>query len=196
MSRQSVITRKTRETDISITLNLDGGGGSVDISSGIGFFDHMLTAFAVHGGFDLSLKCVGDLQVDSHHTVEDSGIALGGAIKSALAESRQPVKRYGSARIPMDESIGWCDLDISARPFLVFKADFATEKVGGLDTQLIREFMQALAFNAGITLHIGADYGDNDHHKIEAMFKALAYSLKKAVRINSDGKVISTKGTL
>jgi len=193
--RTSTITRETRETKILITLNLDkstDGGSSV--TTGIGFLDHMLTAFAVHGGFGLNLECKGDLEVDSHHTAEDVGIVLGKAIKEALGGSK--IMRYGSARIPMDESLGWCTMDISGRPFLVFRADFAGEKVGELDTQMVKEFMQAVAFNAGITLHVGIDYGENDHHKIEAMFKAFAYALKEAVKVNSGSNVISTKGML
>jgi imidazoleglycerol-phosphate dehydratase len=155
----------------------------------------MLTSFAVHGGFDLKLRCIGDLQVDAHHTVEDVGIVLGQAVRAALSESDTPITRFGSARIPMDESLGQCDVDVSNRPYLVFKADFATSKVGELDTQLVKEFMQAFAFHASITLHIGAE-GDNDHHKIEAMFKALAYALKTAIIVNEDSKVKSTKGSL
>ncbi|MCL2036554.1 MAG: imidazoleglycerol-phosphate dehydratase HisB [Oscillospiraceae bacterium] len=192
-NRTSTITRQTRETKITATLNLDGTG-THDISTGIGFLDHMLTALTVHGGLDLSLDCKGDLEVDAHHTVEDVGIVLGNVVKSALDSSK--ITRYGSSRIPMDESLGWCDLDIGNRPFLVFNAEFVCEKVGELDTQLVREFMQAFSFNAGITLHIGVNYGENDHHKIEAMFKALAYALKSAIRINESGEVVSTKGVL
>jgi imidazoleglycerol-phosphate dehydratase len=188
--RQSDITRKTRETQITAAFNLDGTG-SHSITTGIGFLDHMLGAFTVHGGFDLTLECKGDLQVDSHHTVEDVGIVLGNALKQALSDSK--IARYGNARIPMDESLGECDLDISARAFLVFNVDFSTQKVGELDTQSVKEFMQAFAFNAGITLHINA-YGDNDHHKIEAVFKALAYALKQAVE--KKDKIMSTKGVL
>jgi imidazoleglycerol-phosphate dehydratase len=190
--RKSTLTRETKETGITLTVNLDNAD-ACEITTGIGFFDHMLTAFAVHGGFGLQLECKGDLEVDCHHTVEDVGIVLGSAVKQALAESK--IQRYGSVRIPMDESLGWCDMDISGRPFLVFRADFQDEKVGELDTQMVEEFMRAFAFNAGITLHIGA-YGNNDHHKLEAMFKALAYATKTAVKLNSDGKVISTKGVL
>ncbi|MCL1903225.1 MAG: imidazoleglycerol-phosphate dehydratase HisB [Oscillospiraceae bacterium] len=190
--RESTVKRETKETQITATLNIDKSGDCI-ISTGIGFFDHMLTAFTVHGGFGLKLECKGDLEVDCHHTAEDVGIVLGGAFKAALGVSQ--IMRYGSARIPMDESLGWCDTDISGRPFLVFDARFKSAQVGTLDTQMVEEFMRAFAFNAGITLHIGA-YGDNDHHKIEAMFKALAYALKAAVKVNADGKVISTKGVL
>jgi imidazoleglycerol-phosphate dehydratase len=194
MSRQATITRKTRETDITAILCLDGGG-ECKIATGIGFLDHMLTAFAVHGGIGLQIKCNGDLDVDCHHTVEDVGIVIGRAVKEALTTSATPFMRYGSARIPMDESLGWCDIDISGRPYLVFKADFAHEKVGQIDTQMIKEFMHSFVSNARLTMHIGAE-GENDHHKIEAMFKALAYALREAVRCNADGKVISTKGVL
>jgi len=194
MSRQATITRKTRETDITAILNLDEGG-ECKIATGIGFLDHMLTALAVHGGFVLQLKCDGDLNVDCHHTTEDVGIVIGRAIKEALTASATPFMRYGNARIPMDEALGWCDLDISGRPYLMFDAEFKHERCGGMDTQMVKEFMHSVVLNARMTMHIGA-YGDNDHHKIEAMFKAMAYALKEAVRINSDGKVISTKGVL
>jgi imidazoleglycerol-phosphate dehydratase len=191
--RTAAISRETRETKITAELILDGSG-THQIATGIGFLDHMLSAFAVHGGFDLTLNCKGDLEVDSHHTVEDVGIVLGQAILKALSNSK--ISRYGSARIPMDESLGWCDIDVSNRPYLVFRASFTGEKVGELETQMIKEFMQAFAFHSRITLHIGADYGDNDHHKIEAMFKALAYALRAATRVSAGGKVISTKGVL
>ena len=190
--REASITRKTRETDISLRLNLDKSDNT-EISTGIGFFDHMLTAFSLHGGFGLTVDCKGDLDVDTHHTAEDVGIVLGKALKEALGDTK--IKRYGSARIPMDESLGWCDIDICNRPFLVFKSEFTNSKVGEFDTQMVEEFMQALAFNSGITLHIAA-YGRNDHHIIEAMFKALAYALKKAVKLADDNGVISTKGVL
>ncbi|MCL1881813.1 MAG: imidazoleglycerol-phosphate dehydratase HisB [Oscillospiraceae bacterium] len=197
--RTASITRKTRETDILATINLDNTG-ECKIATGIGFLDHMLTALAVHGGFGLQLHCKGDLEVDCHHTTEDVGIVIGRAIKEALTTPSAkgavaPFMRYGSARIPMDESIGWCDLDISGRPYLVFKAEFAHPKVGELDTQMIKEFFHAVSLNAKLTLHIGAD-GENDHHKIEAMFKAFAYAIKEAVRVNTEGKIISTKGVL
>ncbi|MCL2754359.1 MAG: imidazoleglycerol-phosphate dehydratase HisB [Oscillospiraceae bacterium] len=194
MSRQATITRKTRETDITAFLNLDESG-ECKIATGIGFLDHMLSALAVHGGFTLHLKCDGDLNVDCHHTTEDVGIVVGRAIKEALTASATPFMRYGSARIPMDEALGWCDLDISGRSYLMFDAKFKHERCGGMDTQMVKEFMHSVALNAKMTLHVGA-YGDNDHHMIEAMFKALAYALKEAVRVNSDGKVISTKGVL
>ena len=194
MNRTAEITRTTKETDISVKLDLDGGAKAV-IDTGIGFLDHMLTALAVHGGFSLELSCKGDLYVDGHHTAEDVGIALGTAFREALGD-KSGIMRYGTAFIPMDESLGFCSLDISARPFLVFNADFTNERVGEFDTCLTEEFMRAFAFNAGITLHLRVEYGSNDHHKIEALFKALAYALKAAVKKNTDGSVISTKGTL
>lgn len=192
MSRTAEINRKTKETDISVKLSLDGG--AVNISTGIGFLDHMLTALGVHGGFGLDVFCSGDLNVDGHHTVEDVGITLGQAFGKALGD-KSGIMRYGSAFIPMDESLGFCSLDISARPFLVFNAEFTNERVGEFDTCLTEEFMRAFAFNAGITLHLRVEYGSNDHHKIEALFKALAYALKQAVEPNRGG-VISTKGTI
>ncbi len=194
MNRTAEITRTTKETDISVQLDLDGGA-KADIATGIGFLDHMLTALAIHGGFSLKLSCNGDLHVDGHHTAEDVGIALGTAFRQALGD-KSGIMRYGTAFIPMDESLGFCSLDISARPFLVFNADFTNERVGEFDTCLTEELMRAFAFNAGITLHLRCEYGSNDHHKIEALFKALAYALKAAVKRNTDGSVVSTKGVL
>lgn len=194
MNRTAEITRKTRETDIKIKLDLDKSG-EVSIDTGIGFLNHMLTALAVHGGFSLSVKCAGDLNVDGHHTTEDIGIVLGMAFREALGD-KSGIMRYGSAFIPMDESLAFCSLDISARPFLVFNAQFTNERVGEFDTCLTEEFMRSFAFNAGITLHLRVEYGSNDHHKIEALFKALAYALKAAVKRNTDGSVVSTKGVL
>ena len=193
MSRTAEINRKTKETDISVKLNLDGG--DVKINTGIGFLDHMLTALGVHGGFGLEINAKGDLFVDGHHTAEDVGITLGQAFGKALGD-KSGIMRYGSAFIPMDEALGFCSLDISARPFLVFNAELTNERVGEFDTCLTEEFMRAFAFNAGITLHLRVEYGSNDHHKIEALFKALAYALKAATRLNSSGGAISTKGTL
>ncbi len=191
--RTAEINRKTKETDISVKLDLDGG--EVNIDTGIGFFDHMLTALAVHGGFGLTVKAAGDLNVDGHHTVEDVGIVLGAAFAQALGD-KSGIMRYGSCYIPMDEALGFCALDISARPYLVFKAGFTNERVGKFDTCLTEEFMRAFAFNAGITLHLCCEYGSNDHHIIEALFKALAHALKQAVRLNESGGALSTKGTL
>lgn len=190
--RKADITRKTKETVISASLNLDGG--EVKIKTGIGFLDHMLTALGVHGGFGLTLAAKGDLEVDGHHTAEDVGIVLGKAFCEALGD-KGGIVRYGNAYIPMDEALGFCAVDISGRPFLVFNAEFVNEKIGELDTCLIEEFMRAFAFNAGITLHLRCEYGKNDHHKAEALFKALAYALKTATRPNSGG-VVSTKGVL
>lgn len=194
MNRTAEITRTTKETDIAIKLDLDGGA-KAEISTGIGFLDHMLTALAIHGGFSLSLTCKGDLNVDGHHTAEDIGIVLGMAFKEALGD-KAGIMRYGSAFIPMDEALAFCSLDISARPFLVFNAQFTNERVGEFDTCLTEEFMRAFAFNAGITLHLRVEYGSNDHHKIEALFKAMAYALKAAMKRNEDGSVVSTKGVL
>ena len=194
MNRTAEITRKTKETDISVKLDLDGGAHA-DISTGIGFLDHMLTALAVHGGFSLEVGAKGDLYVDGHHTVEDVGIVLGMAFKEALGD-KSGIMRFGSAFVPMDESLAFCALDISARPFLVFNAQFTNERVGEFETCLTEEFMRSFAFNAGITLHLRCEYGSNDHHKIEALFKALAYALKTAVKRNTDGSVVSTKGVL
>lgn len=194
MNRTAEITRTTKETDIALTLDLDGGA-KAEISTGIGFLDHMLTALAIHGGFSLKLTCNGDLNVDGHHTAEDIGIVLGMAFKEALGD-KAGIMRYGSAFIPMDEALAFCSLDISARPFLVFNAQFTNERVGEFDTCLTEEFMRAFAFNAGITLHLRVEYGSNDHHKIEALFKAMAYALKAAMKRNEDGSVVSTKGVL
>lgn len=192
--RTSEISRKTKETDISVTLALDGSG-TADIQTGIGFFDHMLTALAVHGGFDLTVRCAGDLNVDGHHSVEDVGICLGQALGQALGD-KAGIVRYGSAYIPMDEALGFCAVDVSGRPFLVFRAAFTNERIGDYETCLTEEFMRAFAFNAGITLHLNAEYGKNDHHITEALFKALAHALKQAVAENADGAALSTKGVL
>lgn len=193
MGRTAEIARKTKETDIKIKLNLDGSG-THDIDTGIGFFDHMLTALCVHGGFDMEISCKGDLYVDGHHTVEDVGICLGKAFCEALGD-KSGIMRYGSFFIPMDEALGFCSLDISARPYLVFNADFSDDRIGEYDTCLTEEFMRAFAFNAGITLHLKEEYGKNDHHITEALFKALAHALRQAVSVNG-GVTLSTKGTL
>ena len=191
--RTSKIERNTKETQISIELSLDGG--KVDISTGIGFFDHMLTAFGVHGGFGLNVKVKGDLGVDTHHTVEDTGIALGTAFKEALGDM-SGIERYGFFKIVMDESLAEAALDISNRPFLVFNADFPQERCGDYETCVTEEFWRAFAMNSGITLHINVPYGKNAHHEIEAIFKAVAHALKIAVTKNKDGSVLSTKGVL
>ena len=190
--RIATITRNTRETDITATLCLDGSG-QTDIRTGIGFFDHMLTALAVHASFDLTLRAEGDLDVDAHHTVEDTGIVLGEALKKALGST--PVERYGSFYIPMDEALGFASLDISGRPFLHWDCELASPMIGSFDTQTAEEFFRAFAMHAGITLHLQVPYGKNDHHKLEALFKALGHALQAAVRPR-DGAVLSTKGVL
>lgn len=190
--RTAEIKRKTKETDISVALDLDGG--KVNVRTGIGFFDHMLTAFAVHGGFGLEVFVEGDLDVDTHHTVEDTGIALGAAFKKALGDMGG-INRYGSFYIPMDESLALCALDISNRPFLVFNAEFKEERCGEYETCCTEEFFRAFAVNAGITLHLNVLYGSNSHHEIEALFKAFAHAIKIAVA-PSGGGVLSTKGVL
>ncbi len=191
--RTAFIERNTKETQITVELDLDGG--EVEISTGIGFFDHMLTAFAVHGGFGLKVRVTGDLEVDTHHTVEDTGIALGMAFKQALGDM-SGIVRYGSFSVPMDEALANCVLDISNRPFLVFKASFEQELCGDYETCVTEEFFRAFAMNACITLHIAVPYGANAHHEIEAVFKAVAHAMKIAVSKNQDGSVLSTKGVL
>ena len=191
--RNAEITRKTKETDIAVKLELDGSG-KTDISTGIGFFDHMLTAFAVHGGMDLTVKVKGDLYVDGHHSVEDTGIVLGKAFAQAIGDMKG-IKRYGTAFIPMDEALGFASLDISGRPYLVFNASFSDDRIGEFDTCLTEEFFRAFAFNAGITLHMKCEYGKNDHHIAEALFKAAAHALKDAKEI-SGNEILSTKGVL
>jgi len=192
--RESEISRKTRETDIKIKVRFDECGKS-NISTGIGFFDHMLTALSAHSGISLDINVKGDLHVDGHHTVEDTGIVLGQAIAKALGD-KSGIERYGTAYIPMDESLAFASLDISNRPFLVFNAEFTNDMIGGYDVCLTEEFFRSFAFNAGITLHINLLYGSNDHHKCEAIFKAVAHALKQAVALNKDGKTLSTKGVL
>ncbi|MBE6822071.1 MAG: imidazoleglycerol-phosphate dehydratase HisB [Ruminococcaceae bacterium] len=190
--RTSVQYRKTKETEISLSLCLDGG--DVSVSTGIGFFDHMLTAFAVHGGFGLSVEVQGDLLVDCHHTVEDVGIVLGKAFSEALGD-KSGIARYGSFYIPMDESLAFASVDVSGRPFLVFQASFPQERVGDFDTCMTEEFFRAFAVNAGITLHARVEYGANSHHEIEALFKAVAHAMQLAVA-QTQGGVLSTKGVL
>lgn len=190
--RSADISRKTKETDIKIELSLDGG--ECEINTGIGFFDHMLTAFAVHGGFGLKADVKGDLNVDCHHTIEDTGIVLGKAFAQALGD-KSGIERYGSFTVPMDESLAFVSLDVSGRPFLVFNAEFPEERVGEFDSCMCEEFMRAFAYNAGITLHVNMIYGGNTHHQIEAIFKALAHALAVAVRETGKG-VLSTKGSL
>lgn len=192
--RTAAVERKTRETDIKISLVIDGKGNS-EISTGIGFFDHMLTALSKHSGISISIKAKGDLEVDGHHTVEDTGIVLGQALAEALGD-KSGIARYGTAYIPMDEALGFCSLDISNRPFLVFKGEFTNQMIGGYDACLTEEFFRAFAFNAGITMHLDMVYGSNDHHKCEALFKAAAHALRAAVKELEGGETLSTKGTL
>lgn len=190
--RTATVERNTKETQIAATLCLDGG--EVAVSTGNGFFDHMLTAFAVHGGFGLQLTVQGDLKVDTHHTVEDTGIVLGQALRRALGDF-SGIARYGSFAVPMDESLARCDLDLSNRPFLVFRATFRQERCGDYETCVTEEFWRAFAVNAGITLHIDVPYGTNAHHQIEAVFKAVGHALHGAVQ-PTGGAVLSTKGVL
>ncbi len=191
--REAVITRTTKETDIQLQWNLDGEGHS-EIDTGIGFFNHMLTLFAFHSNTDLSVRAKGDLDVDDHHTVEDVGIALGQAFAKAIGD-KKGINRYGGFTLPMDETLASVHVDISGRPTLVFNAAFQRETVGTFSTEMVEEFFKAFAMNAGVTLHINLHYGTNDHHKIEAIFKAFGRALKESVQITSD-KVVSTKGML
>lgn len=190
--RTSEIIRTTKETDITASLCVDGG--EVKVDTGIGFFDHMLCAFAVHGGFGLNLKAKGDLNVDGHHTVEDTGIVLGKAFSEALGD-KSGINRYGSFYIPMDEALAFCAVDISGRPYLVYEDKFENQKIGDFDACLVEEFLRAFAMNAGITLHIKVVYGKNAHHMAEAIFKALAHAMKEACKVNGT-EVLSTKGVL
>lgn len=190
--RTASIQRTTKETDIALDLSIDGG--EVDIKTGIGFFDHMLTALAFYAGWGLKLSAEGDLEVDGHHTVEDVGIVLGQALKEALGD-KKGIRRYGTAFVPMDETLCRTVLDCSNRPFLVFDADMPQPMIGSYDSCLTREFMRAFAVNGGITLHQKCEYGDNAHHITEALYKSLGMALKEAARIDGDG-VTSTKGAL
>ena len=194
--RNYEIKRTTKETDIYLKIELDGKGTS-EVDTGCGFLDHMLTLFASHGGFDLTVKCKGDTQVDDHHTAEDIAICLGKAIAESLGDCRG-ITRYGYFVLPMDESLVLTALDISGRSTLVFDCAFPTEKIGTFDTELVKEFFEALVRNANITLHVKKMAGDNSHHIAEAVFKSFARSLKNAVKIDSDRKdeIPSTKGTL
>ncbi len=195
MERKANINRKTKETDINLELNIDGKGES-NISSGVGFLDHMLESFAKHGLFDLNVKCQGDLVVDCHHTIEDIGIVLGSAIKDALGDKKQIV-RFGSTIIPMDESLVLVSLDLSGRPYLSFDYKFDVERVGYFDTEMVKEFFYAISYSAGMNLHIKVLEGGNAHHVIEAIFKAFAKSLDYATL--KDPRIIdvlSTKGDL
>lgn len=191
--RTADIERKTKETDIKLSLNLDGGEISID--TGIGFFNHMLNSFATHGGFGLQLTVKGDLEVDEHHTVEDTGIVLGKAFAEALGD-KGSIDRFGSFFVPMDEALAFASVDISGRPFLLFDAEFPQARCGEYDCAMTVEFMRAFAYNAGITLHLKSEYGDNSHHITEALYKAVAHALRLAVKQNTSNKPLSTKGVL
>ena len=194
--RKATITRKTAETDITVTVDLDGSG-AYDIATGVGFFDHMLDQLARHSLIDITVRCTGDLHIDDHHSVEDVGIALGQAIAQAAGDKRG-IRRYGACLLPMDDALVRCALDLSGRPFLVWNMAFATPKIGTFDTELVREFFQALASHAGLTLHIDALHGFNSHHLAEAAFKATARALREAVETDprKADAIPSTKGTL
>ncbi|MCR5737074.1 MAG: imidazoleglycerol-phosphate dehydratase HisB [Eubacterium sp.] len=195
MSRIGECKRNTSETQIEVSINLDGKGDS-EVSTGIGFLDHMLISFAKHGLFDLKVKVTGDLYVDCHHTIEDTGIALGVAIRKALGEKKS-IKRYGSAILPMDESLVMCALDLSGRPYLVFKVDFTTDRVGYFDTEMVKEFFHAVTYAVGMNLHIKMLEPGNNHHMIEGIYKAFAKALDQATIIDDRiTDVLSTKGTL
>ena len=195
MNRVGTYSRKTNETQIDITFNIDGKG-KANIDTGIGFFDHMLNNFARHGLFDLDVKVKGDLFVDCHHTIEDTGIALGIAIKQALGDKKS-IKRYGSVILPMDESLVLCSLDLSGRPDLNFDAEFTVDKVGEFDTEMVKEFFHAIAYAVGMNLHIKMLESGNNHHMIEGIFKAFSKSLDNATMIDERIEdVLSTKGSL
>ena len=195
MERTAAVTRTTKETDIAVTLNLDGSG-KAEISTGIGFFDHMLNGFARHGLFNLNCQVKGDLEVDCHHTIEDTGIVLGQAIRKAVGD-KKGIVRYGTCILPMDESLVLCSLDLSGRPYYVSDVEFPTERVGEMDTQMVKEFFYAISYSAAMNLHFKMLSGGNSHHMIEGMFKAFAKALDMAVahdpRITD---VLSTKGSL
>ena len=193
--RTATITRTTKETDISLQLNLDGSG-QTSLNTGVGFFDHMLDALSRFALLDLTLTCQGDIQVDAHHTVEDVGICLGRAIREALGD-RAGIRRVGSAYLPMDEALAFAAIDISGRPYLAFDAEFTAPMVGAFDTQLAEEFFRAVAVNAGLTVHVKVLAGRNDHHKLEALFKAFGLALRDAAAVDPRVTgVLSTKGSL
>ena len=195
MAREAYITRTTKETDIQINLNLDGTGNS-EIDTGIGFFDHMLSGFAKHGFFDLTCKVKGDLDVDGHHTVEDVGIVLGQAILKAIGD-KKGMKRYGNFILPMDDALALCAIDLCGRPYLNYSCEFTADKVGSMETELVREFFYAVSYSAAMNLHIKMLDGINNHHKIEAMFKAFGKALDEATKIDDRiTEVLSTKGSL
>jgi imidazoleglycerol-phosphate dehydratase len=194
--RAASVSRRTAETDVAVSIALDGTG-KAEIATGVGFFDHMLELFARHALVDLTVKVTGDLHVDQHHTTEDAGIALGQALLQALGDKRGIV-RYADIHLPMDETLTRVALDISGRPFLVFRTAFPTEKIGAFDTELVREWFQAFSMNAGITLHVETLYGANSHHIAESCFKGLARALRAAVAVDprEEGRIPSTKGAL
>lgn len=195
MSRKAEITRTTKETNIKAEIELDGNG-TASVHTGIGFFDHMLDGFARHGFFNLNLEADGDLEVDCHHTIEDAGIVLGSAIKEALGDKRG-IRRFGSCILPMDETLVLCAVDLSGRPYLAFDGEFTTERVGDFDTEMVKEFFYAISYTVGMNLHIKVLSGGNNHHMIEAMFKAFARALDEAVTFDERiTDVLSTKGSL
>lgn len=191
--RTATISRHTKETSISLTVNLDGEGKS-EVATGIGFLDHMLTLFSFHSGIDLTVTCQGDLQVDDHHTVEDIGLALGQGLLQALG-SKTGINRYGFSYIPMDETLARVVIDFSGRPCFVYHAEMEREKVGSMDTQNVKEFFKSVSNEAKMNCHMEVLYGENDHHKVEALFKAFGRAVKEAVQIVSN-KIPSTKGVL
>lgn len=193
--RTATISRKTGETDISLTLNLDGSG-KADIHTGIGFFDHMLDSFARHGLFDLEVSVKGDLEVDCHHTIEDTGIVLGQAVKQAVGD-KKGIRRFGNCILPMDEALVMCALDLSGRPYLQFHVPLSVQRVGDFDTEMVHEFFYAVSYGAEMNLHLKMLDGSNNHHIIEAAFKSFAKSLDSAVAFDERIRdVLSTKGTL
>lgn len=195
MERIADCKRTTKETDIALTLNLDGSG-KADIDTGIGFFDHMLDGFSRHGMFDLNVRVKGDLIVDCHHTIEDTGIVLGTAIKEAVRD-KKGMKRFGSCILPMDETLVLCAVDLSGRPYLSFDGEFTTDRVGYMDTEMVKEFFYAISYTAGMNLHIKVLSGGNNHHMIEAMFKAFARALDEATGFDPRiTDILSTKGSL
>jgi imidazoleglycerol-phosphate dehydratase len=195
-NRTAEVVRETKETQIRVRVDLDGTGRA-QIATGIGFFDHMLESFARHGGFDLTVSTKGDLHIDMHHTVEDTGIVIGQAVHKAL-DGFKGIRRFGSAYIPMDETLTRCALDLSNRPYLIWRVAFARPKVGEMDTELFKEFHHAFAMNAGACLHLETLYGDNSHHIAESGFKAVARALRQAVELDpkTGGLAPSTKGVL
>ncbi len=196
MARTAEVVRETKETQIRVSIDLDGTGQST-VSTGIGFFDHMLESFARHGGFDMTVETKGDLHIDMHHTVEDTGIVIGQAVKQAL-DGFKGIRRFGAAYIPMDETLSRCALDLSNRAYLIWKVEYKTPKVGDMDTELFKEFHHAFAMNCGACVHLELLYGQNSHHIAESGFKALARALREAVEIDPKtmGQAPSTKGVL